>query len=79
MRGDAVGQHDIDVAGLQGLNRGAEGLEELDARVLLVAVEDFVDGGIEGRGARLRADQAVREGAEGLGVGEAASRRRAPA
>src|SRR6478736_5631246 len=65
---DAVGQHDVDVAGLQRLYRGTEGLEQLDARVLLVAVEDLVDRSVEGGGTRLRADEAVVESAEGLGI-----------
>ena len=41
------------------LDGGAEGLEELDARVGLVAVEDVVDRDVEGRDAGLRADQEV--------------------
>ena len=37
-----------------------EGLEQLDARVLFVAVEHVVDGDVERRGAGLRADQKLR-------------------
>ncbi|EGE57285.1 hypothetical protein RHECNPAF_4460057 [Rhizobium etli CNPAF512] len=68
---DAVGQYEVDVAGLQRLHGCAEGFEELDARVLFVAIEDFIDGGIKRRGAGLGANQAVVEGGKALGVGEA--------
>ena len=60
----AVGQHQVDVAGAQRLDAGAEGLEELDARVGLVAVEHLVDRDVERRGAGLGADQALLEGGE---------------
>lgn len=68
---DAVGEDEIDVAGLQRLHGGAKGFEKLDARVLFVTVEDFIDGSVEGRGAGLSADQAILEFAEGFCVGEA--------
>ncbi len=71
MRGDAVGHHEVDVAGAQCLNRGAEGLEQLDARVGLVAVEDVIDGDIERRRAGLGGDQQILVFSERLLVGEA--------
>ena len=39
----AVGQDKIDIIGAKGLDGGAEGFEQLDARVLFVAVKDIVD------------------------------------
>ena len=60
----AVGQHEVDVAGAQRLDRGAEGLEELDPRVRLVAVEHLVDRDVERRGAGLGGDQPVLERGE---------------
>ena len=69
--GGGIGEDHVDVAGQQRLHRGAEGLEQLDARVLLVAVEHVVDRGVEVGGAGLRADQQLGIGAERLGVGEA--------
>ena len=59
-----IHEHEIDVAGLQRLHRGAEGVEQLYPRILLVAVEDVVDRGVEVGRAGLRADEQVLVGGE---------------
>lgn len=55
----------------QGLDRGAEGFEKLDAGIGFVAVEDVVDGHIEVRGARLGSDEELGIGRESLFILEA--------
>ena len=62
----AVGEDEVDVAGAHRLDGGADGLEEFYARVGLVAVEDVVDGDVEGGDAGLGADEEVRVGGEAL-------------
>jgi hypothetical protein len=69
--GGAIGQHQVHIARLQRLDRGAEGLEKLDPGVRLVAVQHLVDPDIEGRRARLRGHQQLGVGREGFRVGEA--------
>ena len=67
-----IHQHHVHVTGEQGLDSGAKGVEELDAGVLFVAVEDIVNGGIEIGGAGLGADQQLGIGGEGFFIGKAA-------
>ena len=69
--GGGVGQDHVHVAVEQRLHGRAEGLEQLDARVTLVAVQHLVDRGVEVGGAGLRADQQVGIGRELLGRAEA--------
>ncbi len=54
-----IDEHHVHVTGDERLDGSAEGLEELDARVGLVAVEDVVNRRVEAGGAGLRADQEV--------------------
>ncbi len=51
--GSLIHQHHVDVALDEGLHRSAEGLEDDDAWVLLIAIEHAVDGGVEVGGAGL--------------------------
>ena len=53
LAGGGIGQDQIDIAGLQRLQPRAEGIEQLHPRVRFIAVQHVIDGGVEGRRARL--------------------------
>ncbi len=63
-----IHQHEIHIAVDQRLHRRAEVVEELDARVGFVAVQDVVDCRVEARRTRLRTDQQFLVGGKGLRI-----------
>ena len=69
--GGGVDEDEVDVAGDECLDGGAEAVEQADARVGLVAVEDVVDSGVEACRAGLGADEELFVGGEGTGRVEA--------